>query len=70
MYAHWGTGQRSSRIALKRLISNCFIGHTARRPLLAIIIHSTQACEPQAERQSRGDLVRMETKAYKETPQE
>ncbi|KAG6432880.1 hypothetical protein SASPL_104470 [Salvia splendens] len=29
-----------------------------------------KACEPQAKRQSRGDLVRMETKAYKETPQE
>ncbi|XP_047979362.1 putative respiratory burst oxidase homolog protein H [Salvia hispanica] len=28
-----------------------------------------KACEPQAERQSRGDLVRMETKAYRETPQ-
>ncbi|KAL1544170.1 NAD(P)H oxidase (H2O2-forming) [Salvia divinorum] len=29
-----------------------------------------KVCEPQAKRQSRGDLVRMETKAYKETPQE
>ncbi|KAL1558093.1 NAD(P)H oxidase (H2O2-forming) [Salvia divinorum] len=29
-----------------------------------------KACEPQSGKQSRGDLVRMETKAYTETPQE